>query len=157
MAVLGKPVAWGRDRARLILCALCATWFGTGLLGQAVPVRVIENDRGGYIGARAIEIGQINGTGARVELRGRICYSACTMYLGADDVCVSETTTFGFHGPSQQGRPLAPRQFEHWSEVMAAHYNAPLRDWFMREARYRINGYYRVTGESLIALGYPRC
>ncbi|MFQ1699087.1 hypothetical protein ACJ5NV_00695 [Loktanella agnita] len=131
------------------------------LLGQPITaqgaVQVIGNDRGGFIGSRAIEITELNRTGTRVELRGRVCYSACTLYLGADDLCISAGTTFGFHGPSQHGQPLPPRQFEHWSQVMASHYNPALRRWFMAQARHRISGYYRFKGTELIAMGYPAC
>lgn len=149
--------AWLRRTLGPVVLVALTGMTGTSAISQSVPVQVIQNDRGGYIGARAIEIAEINRRSARIELRGRICYSSCTMYLGAENLCVSPETTFGFHGPSQQGAPLAPRQFEHWSDVMARHYKAPLRDWFMREARHRITGYYRVTGATLIAMGYPAC
>ena len=146
---------------RYALCGVMLMAFSgvlaTPVISQTTPVQVIQNDRGGYVGARAVEIAEINQRRTRVELRGRVCYSSCTMYLGADDLCVSPTTTFGFHGPSRNGAPLSPRQFEHWSEVMAQHYHGALRDWFMREARYRITGFFRISGATLIDMGYPGC
>ncbi len=157
MVDFNRRVASFVRRSGIIALAGLATLCAGAAIAQTTPALIIENDRGGFIGARAIEIAQINRQSTRIELRGRICYSSCTMYLGADDVCISKTTTFGFHGPSQLGTPLAPRQFEHWSEVMASHYNTPLRDWFMQEARHRISGYYHVSGAALIALGYPSC
>lgn len=124
---------------------------------QTAPPFVVQNDRGGLIGARAVEISDINARNIRVELRGRICYSSCTLYLGAEHVCLEENTVFGFHGPSQSGRALPSERFEHWSAVMADHYIPPLRDWFLSEARHRISSYYRVSGAALIALGYAAC
>lgn len=142
--------SWGR---MIFLMLAVASTAGTA----SADAKVVQNDRGGYVGKRAIEIADLNARQTRVELRGRICYSSCTMYLGADDLCVSPTTTFGFHGPSQNGRTLPAAQFDHWSNVMASHYTAPLRDWFMREGRHKTSGYFRVSGQQLIEMGYPAC
>lgn len=118
---------------------------------------IVGNDRGGLIGVRAAEIRQIRALGQSVEIRGNICYSTCTMYLAAENLCVDPRTTFGFHGPSRYGAPLPPDQFEMWSEVIARHYNAPLRDWFMRDARYARNDILRISGSQIIRLGYASC
>jgi hypothetical protein len=118
---------------------------------------VIHNDRGGPIGERLLVITHANTNHTRIELRGRICYSSCTLYLGADDLCISPDTIFGFHGPSRHGRALPPNEFEHWSQLMAAQYRTPLRIWFLNSARHRITGYHRLTGTQLIEIGYPSC
>ena len=144
---------------RFCCCFLAAFWLvlaGTALDADQ-NVRIIGNDRGGYIGARAREIAAMNASETRVELRGRICLSACTMYLGVGNICVDPRTTFGFHGPSRHGTALGQDEFHHWSRVMANHYNPPLRTWFWETARHRIAGYYRMTGSQLIRLGYPAC
>lgn len=135
--------------------AICMT--ATYTVAEVRTTTIVGNDRGGLIGARAIEIEAINAAAGRVELRGRICHSSCTMYLAVNDLCVSATTTFGFHGPSRNGTALPQSQFDHWSAVMARHYDTSLGNWFMREARHRTNGYYRITGAQLIARGYPAC
>lgn len=144
-------------RRSVLTVALLLTAAPGVSFAQVTPVKVIGNDRGGYIGARALEIEGLNATRTRVEVRGRICYSSCTMYLGVHNVCVSADTTFGFHGPSRFGSALPARQFEHWSTVMAQHFAPGLRHWFMREARYRIDGYYRISGAQLVGMGYPAC
>jgi hypothetical protein len=118
---------------------------------------IIQNDRGGSIGDRLLAIDRANTSRTRIELRGRVCFSSCTLYLGADDVCLSADTVFGFHGPSRHGRALPPAEFEHWSHAMAAQYRVPLRDWFLSTARYRTTRYYRVTGTQLITIGYTPC
>lgn len=132
------------------LCLLAQTAMAEGIL-------IIGNDRGGYVGQRAQEISDLNDSATRVELRGRICLSSCTLYLGVHDLCISPRTVFGFHGPSRHGAPLPPSEFEHWSQVMATHYAAPLRAWFLSDARFEIDNYHRITGKNLIALGYPSC
>lgn len=146
-------------RLPLVVAASLALWGtvqATPVTAQTV-VRIIGNDRGGVVGTRAAEIQKLKSSGQRVEIRGRICLSSCTMYLGAGNVCVNPDTRFGFHGPSFYGRPLEPRYFEYWSDVIADHYPAPLRSWFMNTARYRQSGYYTVLGAELIRLGVESC
>lgn len=140
--------------ARLAAVVGCLV-FATSAMSQ--QVLVVGNDLGGIVSARAMEVQRINMTGTRVEIRGDICLSSCTMYLGAGDVCVSPDTDFGFHGPSFFGATLPEEDFEYWSRVIANHFNAPLREWFMREARYRQLRHYTVTGQELIRIGYPAC
>lgn len=121
------------------------------------PLHIVMNDRGGVVSQRKAEIQKIAAAGGRVEIRGRVCLSSCTMYLGAPDVCVYPTTSFGFHGPSNHGRPLGSKQFEYWSKVIASFYPADLARWYMKTARYIDKGYYNLTGAQLIALGISAC
>lgn len=118
---------------------------------------VVGNDRGGYLHDRLIELGNLQRNGTRVQIRGNICYSTCTMFLGLSGTCVNPNTTFGFHGPSKSGRRLAPQKFEYFSQVMANHYPTQLRDWFMREGRHRISGVYKLKGSELIRMGVKSC
>lgn len=154
------PLAWTASWARKLqytLCGFCIMIVANTGFAQALPAKIIGNDRGGLIGARVIEIAQINSYNRRIELRGKICYSSCTLYLGVDNLCLDPETIFGFHGPSRRGTRLAGAEFEHWSHVMAQHYNAPLREWFMRDARHTTGRIQRIRGAQLIALGYPAC
>ena len=151
-------IAWAiAAECRDIALLLVLTFGAVQSAAERSEIMIVLNDRGGYVGARALEIAQLNARETKVELRGRVCYSSCTMYLGADNLCISPQTTFGFHGPSRNGSSLPGRQFDHWSRVMAQHYAPPLRDWFMREARHRISGYYSISGDQLISMGYPAC
>ncbi|MFZ3583473.1 hypothetical protein ACOI1H_15050, partial [Loktanella sp. DJP18] len=122
--------------------------------GTAQPSLVVGNDRGGLVSKRAQEVNMLRRNGQRVEIRGRICYSSCTLYLGASDVCISPQTTFGFHGPSRNGTPLPADQFESWSRLMASYYNPPLQHWFMQQGRYAIHDLYEMSGSQLIRMGY---
>lgn len=141
-----------------IAIALSLSVASTGAVDAQQTTIRIGNDRGGLVGARAREIREILGSGSRVEIVGNICLSSCTMYLGAGNVCVRPGTTFGFHGPSSsRGIALSSERFDHWSNVMARHYNEPIRNWFMQEARYLSRGYLRISGSQLINLGYQSC
>jgi hypothetical protein len=124
---------------------------------QGLGALIIRNDLGGRIDVRAQEIARLRAEGRPVELRGEACVSACTMYLGLDDVCVDPRTTFGFHGPSSYGIPMAPEYFEYWSQFLAGYYKKPLSDWFMSTARYELHAIYNVSGKELIRLGYEPC
>ena len=131
--------------------ALCAA------PAAAQQTLVVGNDRGGLVGQRALQIEQLKRAGRRVEIRGSVCYSSCTMYLGAGNVCVDPRTSFGFHGPSRSGRPLPADQFDKWSRIMARYYSPQLQQWFMSQARYSITTLTQVSGRQLIAMGYPTC
>ena len=120
-------------------------------------VFVVSNDRGGLVGRRAEQIEQILAAGQRVEIRGRVCLSSCTMYLGLPQTCISPNTSFGFHGPSYYGSALSASDFEYWSNLIASYYPAPLREWYMRKGRTRISGYFRISGRELIRLGIRQC
>ena len=118
---------------------------------------IVGNDRGGVIGTRAEEVLRLKAENRRVEMRGGICLSSCTIYLGAGNVCVSPETRFGFHGPSYYGQPLLPVHFEYWSEVLASHFPLAVRQWFFDRARHRTNGYHTVLGKELIRHGVAAC
>lgn len=157
---MGQPP--GAERQGNVRRAVTALAFAilTVLAATSVAaqgVTIIGNDRGGLVGERARIVDSFRAGGERIEIRGNLCYSACTMYLGAGDVCVSPDTTFGFHGPSRNGTPLAPASFDHWSRVMARYYNEPLRQWFMSEGRHTRTDVYRLSGRQIINLGYAQC
>lgn len=121
------------------------------------PLHIVMNDRGGVVSQRQKEIETIRISGTRVEIRGAVCLSSCTMYLGSPDVCVSPKTSFGFHGPTDHGRPLKKRQFDYWSNIIAAYYPKKLSNWYMQTARYRLQGYYSLSGAQLIEMGFKSC
>ena len=145
--------------------AVAVLLFGAALPMQAAPqygrgggaVHVVGNDPGGRLRARIAEISQIRARGDRVEIRGRYCHSACTLYLGAGDVCVSPATRFGFHGPSYRAAPIRADRFDYWSRRMASYYPPRLSRWFLARARHVRQGYLTLTGAELIGMGVPRC
>lgn len=94
----------------------------------------------------------------RVEIRGQ-CASACTMYLGLPNTCVTRASQLGFHGPQSQyyGISLRPDQFEYWSHVMASNYPAPIARWFLAEARETTMGLITISGAQAIKMGAQAC
>lgn len=157
MSFFSAVQRWLRKPLVLAATLMMALAIHPDTVRAQAAVYIVGNDRGGIIGNRAAEIRRLKTSGRRVEIRGQICLSSCTMYLGAGDVCVSPDTRFGFHGPSYYGRPLEPRYFEYWSDVLADHYPTPVRDWFMSTGRYRKDGYYTILGAELIRLGVEAC
>lgn len=153
-----------RDQNRFVQTAKLALGLIIGTLGmggtdaaaQTSVAYIVQSDRGGWIGQRSKEIRALRASGQPVELRGT-CLSACTMYLSLPNACIAPTATFGFHGPSRNGQALPPREFDHWSQVMADTYREPLRSWFMNEGRYRTSGYFQLSGAQLINMGYRQC
>ncbi|WP_424830620.1 hypothetical protein [Ruegeria sp.] len=143
------------------LIGICLGMLPFGdLSAQAIGqprVHIVQSDFGGRIDRRAARVETLRDKGDRVEIRGRVCLSACTLFLGVRDVCVDTETIFGFHGPSLWGLPLDQNSFEYWSDVVASHYKPALRQWYLEVARYRLNGYHRLSGRQIIALGYAPC
>ncbi|WP_421056989.1 hypothetical protein [Leisingera sp. D0M16] len=124
---------------------------------DANQILIVGDDPGGYLHLRLIELKKLRRSGVRVEIRGRICYSTCTMFLGLPGTCVHPHTIFGFHGPSRNGRRLRQKDFDYFSQVMADYYPKPLKAWFMERARNRIVGVYKIKGSELIRIGIPAC
>ncbi|MFY0633867.1 MAG: hypothetical protein JXQ91_08640 [Vannielia sp.] len=143
------------------LAALCIGLASTPAMASPVAkgggLFVVGNDRGGVILSRLKELRRLRSSAKRVEIRGRMCLSSCTMYLGLPQTCVSAETTFGFHGPSLFGLPMGRRDFENTSRIIASNYPTPLREWYMSKARYEISGFKRMSGATLIELGVPEC
>jgi hypothetical protein len=161
MWLRGSGAALGRRpmglASLLVPLVICLGLPGLTASAQQQSPLIIGNDRGGGVGERARLVDSLQASGQRIEIRGNLCYSACTMYLGAGNICVSPDTVFGFHGPTRNGQPLPTESFDHWSRIMARYYNEPLGNWFMSEARYLRSDVYRLTGSQLIELGYPSC
>ena len=148
-------VAWVRCLAVLAFAGLAGSVGAQGMR-DAAPL-VVRNDPGGLLTTRLTQIRQLASSGRPVRIEGRYCYSTCTMLITLPGACVDPETVFGFHGPSRFGAPLTPEEFENASRVIAAHYPAPLRDWYLREGRMTISGFYRISGAELIRLGVRAC
>lgn len=119
---------------------------------------VIRSDPGGSLQQRLDQIATLRARSTRVEIRGN-CDSACTMLLGLPLACVAPTARFGFHGPQSQryGISLPPDQFDQWSQVMAEHYPAAIRRWFLQTARQTTMGLVTLTARQAVAMGARPC
>ncbi|WP_415183280.1 hypothetical protein [Phaeovulum sp.] len=158
------PLAWGLFSVVITLLAPAVVQaqggnFGARAAGErSVSLAlVVRNDRGGLVSARVAEVAALRASGRAVEIRGQVCLSSCTLYLALPKTCVDARTTFGFHGPTHYGQKLSARDFEYWSQVIAAHYPAPLAKWYLKKGRSKVGGYYRIKGAELIRLGLRDC
>lgn len=164
------PRACVRERRALrpalpIMAALATAFLFAASTAEALTPRspkigatiVIKNDYGGSVRKRYEEIQVINQKRQKVEIRGHVCISSCTMYLGAKNVCVSPKTTFGFHGPYRFGARLTSAEFDQWSNVISSHYPSSVRSWYMQKARHQTSSITRVKGSELIRMGVSRC
>lgn len=145
-------------------CCIAAIFVASNTCAFAKPATnpetiVVRDDRGGPLIERAKIVDTYRLHGTRVQLRGRFCLSACTLYLGLDNTCISSTTVFGFHGPSSPmyGIALPQRVFDYWSSFMAEHYPEPLKSWFLEAGRHRIVGFHSISGARLIEMGIAEC
>ena len=153
---------WGIARSRLgssiAVTAISLLAFCPAASASASTTIRISNDGGGSISARVSEIRNIRSLGQKVEIQAGYCNSACTLYLGLPNTCVSPNARFGFHGPqlATKGLTMLPSQFEKWSQIMADHYPQQLRHWFMNSARHSTD-LITVKGDQLFALGISHC
>lgn len=131
--------------------------IGSGQAHASLRPYVIGSDRGGFLRDRQLEIRRIQASGQPIEIRGAICYSTCTMFLGLPQTCISAETVFGFHGPSRSGTRLPTEDFDRYSRLISQDYPKPLRDWFMKKGRKRINGVHRIKGTEIIRMGVKEC
>ena len=141
--------------AAAVTMALFSTTSSATAAGQAPYV--VGSDRGGFVRDRLIELRELRSSGRRVEIRGRVCYSTCTMLLGLPNTCISPRTTFGFHGPSKSGQRLSAEKFDHYSRIIASTYPQKLNSWYMQTGRMRIDGVYKIRGSELIRMGVRAC
>ncbi len=143
----------------MVLCLVLSVPGNTPAQAATARIVVVLNDRDGNVIERARLIQQYKTAGTRLEIQGRYCLSACTMYLGLGNTCVAATTVFGFHGPSSRiyGIGLRPDVFEHWSRIMADHYPEPLKSWFLQTGRHRTVGFHIYNGSQLIGMGIKPC
>lgn len=114
---------------------------------------IVRTDYGGSVQKRLTDIRALRIAQRRVEIRGNMCLSSCTMLLGLDTTCVHPKTVFGFHGPSRNGQPLSKPLFNHVSHIISVHYPPALRTWYMSVARHTLTEMHTLTGAELIKLG----
>lgn len=141
------------------LCVLSLPLTSTASIAEtALAPLIIGRDLGGMLRPRYLQIAELYETGREVQITGPTCASACTLYLGLDNVCVSRQTRFGFHGPTRVGLfPVSGQRFDNVTTTMSSFYPEPVRHWFMEEARYLTHSMRYISGAFFISLGYREC
>lgn len=109
-------------------------------------------DDGGWIPNYVQAIDQANAAGQRIVIHD-YCASACTMYLGADSVCIMPGADFEFHGSI----PLYGSKAD-WDALMASYYSPALREWFYANAA-QLQGWAKgLPVDEVVRLsGVPYC
>ena len=146
---------------------LAAVLLLSGCIHNPAPVtrdapdvlRITGADFGGGLSARAAHVRSLNREGVRVEIDTPTCLSACTFYLGADDVCVTARSRFGFHGPLHEASvllfpiPLGGEDGDYWRRAWAGlFWDMPELQAFVAEAVQGTRFHY-ITGAELIEMG----
>lgn len=123
---------------------------------KGAQVIVLEHP-GGYLMGTIADVEDIKTLRLPVRIIGRYCYSACTLFLGANDVCVSPTTIFGFHMPSRaHGDQISEAELRASIRKSAAYYRPSLREWWLSEGS-RSRNLMKMTGRDLTRFGYRLC
>ena len=118
---------------RLVIIA-AALFMGASCTATSNGVYEVRWDAGGDTNTYVAHIDGLNRSGTQIELgmhggKG-YCASACTMYLGADNVCIWPNTHFEFHGAIPYPGESASVQ----TARIASYYATPLRAWFYQKA-----------------------
>ena len=126
--------------------------------GAQTGVQVVRYDMGGDVEQRIRQVEQMRRAGTGVRIEGT-CVSACTLYLGLPNACVSATAQLGFHGPRTRipGLPLPRADFDRESGRIARYYPGPIRSWYMAQGRMVTESYYTLSGTQAAAMGAHLC
>jgi hypothetical protein len=97
-------------------------------------------------------------SGKTVVLGGQYCLSACTMFLGLQNVCVQPDTIFGFHGPNLRGQRMEEREHIQWTYYVAGYYPKDIAADFIETYSHEIAGFYYFSGREINSMyGIPLC
>lgn len=139
--------------AFVALSACEITHYG-GKTPEGRPTKVVVFDDGGWITWYDQHMQELLANGTRVEIRGG-CMSACTMYLGAAEVCVHPEADIGFHGSIQVIKAITKAEGD---ALMAKYYTPALRKWFYKNAAHIQGSWISLTGQEMHdRFGYALC
>ena len=141
---------------RIFAAAICmvAALSACEVVSETDATYYSHHDDGGWIPSYQETIARLDAQGKRVVLDG-YCASACTMFLGAKNVCIMPDTQFEFHGTiSADGKGKA-----YWDNELAKYYPPALRRWFYGSNAYRLVGWARglPTDDVVRLSGVPYC
>lgn len=110
-----------------------------------IAALTITHDEGGrvdtYAAAVAAETRQVRIVG--------LCESACTLYLGAENVCVAPSARLIFHRPRNSFfGELPPVTFWQAVDTITYHYPDRLATWYRAVAVH--GGFHTITGQQMI-------
>lgn len=140
----------------LVAVAMLLSGCGTRVTHQGNHM-IVRSDMGGSLSEREVEIASLRYTGKRVVIDGT-CASACTMYLGLQNACLTPRAQLLFHGPrSATSTKYTDEIFDRMSAQVAKYYPVGIADWFMKEARFVNPLVKTLKYEQAIAMGARAC
>lgn len=121
-----------------------------------IPYGPAPRDGGGVLYGYYTDVLRADMASREIRIRGT-CISACTVYLGAKNVCVEPDAMLWFHAASDGDRT---RPDVRATEHMMTYYPDPVRDWARKTGVDREVTFTRrraLSGEELIRMGVKRC
>jgi hypothetical protein len=132
---------------------------GMALASSATAATLrIDNDGGGFVLKRHLEIQELNLAGVEVMVTGR-CMSACTMVvvLPLKQLCFGPKAILGFHQATTDGKP-DPKVMQF---LLDKYYPENIRTWVASRGGVdqlpHGNRFWVLTGTELWAMGYRKC
>jgi len=92
---------------------------------------IVKSDMGGELPEYEERFEEYEKENKQVEIRGT-CASACTMFLGLDNICVSKNARLGFHGSMVNGNIW----YRPGTELLSSYYTPRLKEWFWSNAAF---------------------
>ena len=120
------------------------------------PIGPLPRDSGGWVHDYRNKVLRANLHNERIEIRGT-CISACTMWLGAKNLCVAPDAMFWFHAARD---PIIGWTDPGGSALMMSMYPLAVSRWAQKEGallRLEFSVRHMLTGEDLIAMGVQKC
>lgn len=101
---------------------------------ETLPPLVIDHNPGGYIN---VFLDNIQKWGDReIRIRGN-CWSACTLYLSAKNVCAYPSASFHFHAPYYEESSVYLGSWIYWSYAETARLEAVYPESVRKWIEYR--------------------
>ncbi|GGE05295.1 hypothetical protein SAMN05421774_101868 [Gemmobacter megaterium] len=142
--------------AALASVAMLLSGCGTSITHQGNDM-IVRSDMGGSLSEREVEIASLRYTGKKVVIDGT-CASACTMYLGLENACLTPRAKLLFHGPrSASSTPYTDEIFDRMSAQIAKYYPTEIAGWFMNDARFANPMVKALSYERAVAMGARPC
>jgi hypothetical protein len=123
----------------------------------AVPAFAIGSSqpygRGGWFEQFDPIVRQYNQSGEQFRIEGH-CQSACTVFLGIKNVCVTRSAQLLFHAGHDRQRNIKASATNH----MMNHYNGKLRAYLTANRVMETLAFTTISGSDMIAkFGYREC
>ena len=127
------------------------------LLSTSIPALAVGSSlpygKGGWFAQFDPIVRQYNQSGEQFRIEGH-CQSACTLFLGIRNVCITRSASLLFHAGHDRQRNINPSATKH----MMNHYNAKLRAYLVANRIMETISFTTISGGDMISkFGYREC